>query len=234
MLPVRIYGAEVDTGEVASPDLGYLYRDTRERVTALVSELDQAALSTGVPACPRWSVREVVSHLVAIVEDALAGRLTVPPPEEETAAQVARFKNRDLAEILATWTALAPQFERAVAELQVWSAVIDIASHEQDIRGALRRTGGADSAAVWHAAGYLLTELTIPVPLRIAVEDAEFRVGAGSGPELSLVTSRFEALRWRMGRRSRAQLAALDWSDDPAPVLDHLVVFGPASNDIVE
>lgn len=29
-------------------------------------------------------------------------------------------------------------------------------------------------------------------------------------------------------------LAALDWSRDPAPVLDHLVVFGPAARDIIE
>jgi hypothetical protein len=37
-----------------------------------------------------------------------------------------------------------------------------------------------------------------------------------------------------MGRRSGAQLAALDWSADPAPVIDHLAVFGPAAHDIVE
>jgi len=27
---------------------------------------------------------------------------------------------------------------------------------------------------------------------------------------------------------------ALDWSGDPAPVLDHLAVFGPAPRDIIE
>ena len=43
-----------------------------------------------------------------------------------------------------------------------------------------------------------------------------------------------EVFRWRMGRRSRGQLAALDWSGDPAPVLDHLVIFGPARADIIE
>ena len=53
-------------------------------------------------------------------------------------------------------------------------------------------------------------------------------------PKYVLHTSRFEALRWRTGRRSRAQLAAMDWSDDPAPVLDHLYLFGPADADVVE
>jgi hypothetical protein len=37
-----------------------------------------------------------------------------------------------------------------------------------------------------------------------------------------------------MGRRSRAQLATLGWSADPAPVLDHLAVFGPAERDVIE
>jgi hypothetical protein len=37
-----------------------------------------------------------------------------------------------------------------------------------------------------------------------------------------------------MGRRSAAQLAALDWSADPAAVLGDLVVFGPSAADIIE
>jgi len=37
-----------------------------------------------------------------------------------------------------------------------------------------------------------------------------------------------------MGRRSRSQLTALDWSGDPSAVLDHLVVFGPATADVIE
>jgi hypothetical protein len=58
--------------------------------------------------------------------------------------------------------------------------------------------------------------------------------GPRPGTEFKLTISRFDALRWRMGRRSRAQLAALDWSGDPTPVIDHLVVFGPAVHDIDE
>jgi len=72
------------------------------------------------------------------------------------------------------------------------------------------------------------------VPLRVTVEDAEYRSGPEDGPQIALRTTRFEALRWRTGRRSRAQLAAMDWSADPAPVLDHLYMFGPADIDIDE
>lgn len=58
--------------------------------------------------------------------------------------------------------------------------------------------------------------------------------GPGAGPELALSTTRFEAFRWRLGRRSRAQLATLAWSGNPAPVLDHLTIFGPSPHDIAE
>jgi uncharacterized protein (TIGR03083 family) len=225
-------------GVGAQPDLAGLYRAARGRVISLVSGLDDATLATRVAACPAWSVHDVVAHLTAITEDALAGRLTVPPGEAETAAQVARFTGLSLAEIIAIWDANAPMFEQAVGDMRVWPAVIDIASHEQDVRGALGKPGARDTEAIWHCAQRLLGGLKPPVPVRIVVEDAEFLAGPdGAGPDgtvLTLRTNRFEAFRWRMGRRSRAQLAALDWSGDPSPVLDHLTVFGPSVEDIFE
>lgn len=110
----------------------------------------------------------------------------------------------------------------------------DVASHEQDMRAAVGPPGARDTEVIWHGAGWLLSGLKPPVALRVVVEDGEFRLGPDSGSPLTLTTSRFEAFRWGMGRRSRDQLAALDWSADPAPVIDHLVVFGPAASDIAE
>jgi uncharacterized protein (TIGR03083 family) len=253
--------------DVQAADLPWLYRDTRERLTALVAGLDDAALATPVPACPGWLVADVVAHLAAVVEDALAGRLTGPPSEEQTAEQVARYKGRPMTRTLSGWTAGGPQFEEVIGAFNVPQAVIDVASHEQDIRGALGRPGARDTEAIRQMGGWLLERLRTPVPVRVTVEDAEFLVGpsgdgwaaAGGGraaaepspgagteepspgagrgrgePALGLTTTRYEAFRWRMGRRSRDQLAALDWSGDPAPVLDHLVVFGPARTEIIE
>jgi uncharacterized protein (TIGR03083 family) len=224
--------------DAPAPDLAQLYRDTRERLTALVAGLDEQALATPVPACPGWQVQDVVAHLAAIVEDALAGRLTGPPSEAETAVQVARYKGRPMPQTLDGWTAGAPRFEEVISAFDIPPAVIDVASHEQDIRGALGRPGARDCPAVQQMAGWLLQNLRTPVPVLVTVEDAEFRIGptgaGGQEPVLGLRTTRFEAFRWRMGRRSRDQLAALDWSGDPAPVLDHLVVFGPARTDIIE
>jgi hypothetical protein len=137
-------------------------------------------------------------------------------------------------EIIAMWTEVAAAFERVVGRARVWSALIDVTSHEHDIRAAVGRPGARDSEAVWHTGQELLRWLRPPVPLQVAVEDAEFNLGPGGEALLGLTTTRFEALRWRMGRRSQAQLAVLDWSGDPAPVIDHLAIFGPAERDILE
>ena len=217
-----------------SADLAGLYRDTKERVTALVTCLEPAELDAPVPACPGWSVADVVAHLSAVTDDAVAGRLTGPPSEEQTAEQVARWRGRPIGDVVGAWTDLAPQFEELIAAFEVWPAVLDLASHEQDIRGALGRPGGRDTEVVRVGAERLIGLLQPPVPLVVRVEDAEFRVGPDDGAALALETTRFETLRWRLGRRSRAQLAALTWSADPAPVLDHLVVFGPSPEDIHE
>ena len=211
-----------------------MYRETRERLTALVSGLDEAQLATAVPACPGWSVADVIGHLAAIPEDALAGRLTGPPSVAETAVQVDRFRGRPMVQTLDGWTSMAPQFEEVVAAFEIWPAVIDVASHEQDIRGAVGQPGARDTEVIRELAGWLVTRLRPPVPMRVTFEDTQILIGPGGEPVLGLTTTRYEAFRWRMGRRSRSQLAALDWSGNPSPVLDHLVVFGPAPADVIE
>ncbi|HET6795387.1 MAG TPA: maleylpyruvate isomerase family mycothiol-dependent enzyme [Acidimicrobiales bacterium] len=220
--------------DMDTADLGALYEDTRARLAALVSTLDDDQLAAPVPACPGWTVADVVAHLAAVVEDVLAGRLTGPPSAEETAAQVARFRGLPPQEILERWEAGAAAFAGLINAARVWPGVIDIVSHEHDIRAAVGEPGARDSAAVRASAEVLLRGLAPPVPLRIECEGRSVTLGPAEGEALTLTTTSFDTLRWRMGRRSRRQLAALDWSGDPEPVLDHLVVFGPAAEDIVE
>ncbi|OBA96476.1 hypothetical protein A5662_17840 [Mycobacteriaceae bacterium 1482268.1] len=200
----------------------------------LVGGLDDAGLNAPVVACPGWSVRDVVAHLAAVADDWAQGRLTGAPTDAQTAAQVARFAGQDMSEIDAAWTDAVARLATRAANDGLEPPVGDIASHEHDIRAAIGRPGARDSDAVHYSSDRLLTNLRTPVPLRVTVEDAEYRSGPDGGAELSLSTTRFEALRWRTGRRSRKQLAAMDWSDDPTPVLDHLFLFGPAETDIVE
>jgi uncharacterized protein (TIGR03083 family) len=221
---------------VSPPDprqVARIYQDARERVTALVGPLDDAGWKTPVTACPGWSVRDVVAHLAAVAEDWERGRLTGPPTDEQTAIQIARFDGRNSREILAAWSTAAARLDH-LAETGIEPPVGDITCHEHDVRGAIGRPGARDSEAVRYSSDRLLAALRTPVPLRVTVEDAEYRSGPDDGPEIQLRTTRFEAVRWRTGRRSRTQLHGMNWSDDPGSVLDHLYMFGPADTDIIE
>jgi uncharacterized protein (TIGR03083 family) len=211
-----------------------LYRDAKERITSLVEGLDEAGQQTPVPACPGWSVRDVVAHVTAVADEWGRGVLTGPPTDEQTAAQVARFDGQRLTDIIAAWTDATAHLCRLAEDSGLEPPIGDVVAHEHDIRGALGTPGARDTEAVRYTADRLLGSLRAPFPLRVAVEDAEYRTGPDDGPELRLQTTRFEALRWRTGRRSRAQLAAMDWSADPSPVLDRLCLFGPAQADLVE
>ncbi len=135
----------------AQPALSELYGHTQARVLALVTELDERQLDAPVPACPGWRVRDVVGHMVAVGEDVLEGRLTGPPTDEQTAAQVARYADRPIAGVLVRWRELTPQFGEAIDAFDVWPAVLDVATHEHDIRGALRVPGRAGPR--WSASG---------------------------------------------------------------------------------
>ena len=217
-------------------DLALLYRDTRERLTGLVRGLDEAELGAPVPACPSWTVSDVMYHLLAVVEDVMAGRLDRPPTDAETRAQVERHRGTAVTDVLETWAELAPPFEKLIGGAVIWPAVLDVVTHEHDVRGALGRPGARDTEAVRVGAERLVALMQPSVPVRVVCEDFEARVGPedSKGPELVLRTNRFETLRWRLGRRSRAQVEVLDWSADPRPVLDQLFIFGPSATDIVE
>ncbi len=217
-------------------DLAHLYRDTRERLCGIVLELDDSELAAPVPACPSWSVSDVMFHLLGVVEDVMAGRLTGPPSEAETAGQVERHRRTPMQAVVESWTELAPPFEELIGGAAVWPAVLDVATHDQDIRGALGRPGCRDSQVVKIGAERLVALMRPSVPLRLVCEDFEARIGPEEArqPELLLRTTRFETLRWRLGRRSRSQVQRLDWSGDPEPLMDELFIFGPSPTDIVE
>lgn len=209
------------------------YQQTRERIVELLAD---PAVDWTVPvaACPGWSVRDVLAHVAAVAEDCADGTFTGPPTDAETAAQIARFVDHDLEELFSAWTVAAEGLDLMADTTGVAPPLADVTCHEHDVRAALGRPGARDSDAVWQSSHQLLTILRTPVPLRVVVEDADYRSGPDDGREIALRTTRFEVLRWRTGRRSRAQLEAMDWSEDPTPVLDHLYLFGPAGADVIE
>lgn len=211
-----------------------IYRDTKERICALLPGADHPSWAISVPACPGWTIRDVVAHMTAVAEDWADGTLSGAPTDEQTAEHVARFADRNTEQLLEAWTAATARLQRMAATDGLSPPLGDIACHEHDIRGAIDRAGARESAAVWHTSDRLIPMLQPSRPVRITVEDGEYLCGPAEGPEIGLITTRFEALRWRTGRRSRAQLAAMNWTGDPAPIIEELFLFGPTLVDLVE
>ena len=213
--------------------VGELYRQTRTRIVELISDSDAAGIAVRVPACPAWTVRDLLGHVTAVAEDVLAGRIPPPPTDADTAAQVERHHDLTVDDLLDKWAKTVRPWELGDDTTETRPPMLDIVSHEHDIRGALGRPGARDDEAVLLVSDQLL-RFDPPVPLTIELEDAVVNVGPSDGDELRLKTTRWEVLRFRMGRRSKRQMASMDWSGDPSRVLDHLTRFGPARVDLVE
>lgn len=215
------------------PTVGDRYRTTRVRLTALLEPIDGADWDRPVDACPGWRVRDVLAHLVGTIEDAVAGRISGPPPPELTAEQVDRHRDDDPRELLATWAVGAPLFEPALTEGRIWPAFFDVLSHEHDIRHALEQPGGQDGEDVHLAASLLVRSLPAELAVDLDGAGGASAVAPADGGAL-LTASSFEVFRLRLGRRSRAQVMALDWTGDPEPHVDGLFVFRPREDPLVE
>jgi uncharacterized protein (TIGR03083 family) len=214
--------------------VGDLYRSTRLRTQDLLGQLDDDQWGLPVPACPGWDVHAVLAHLVGVIEDSGAGRLNGPPGPEQTADEVARHQDSASAELLWHWTEVAPPFEQVLSSASIWPAFFDVLTHEHDLRGALGVTGERDGADVALATKLLVRSVDLGRPFQVDTGAAVLASGLDGPDPLVLRAPAFEVLRLRMGRRSRAQVLAMDWSDDPGDALDRLFVFGPTETDLME
>lgn len=231
-------------GQTTRP-LGEIYAETRVRVGQLVLGLSDAQLATMLPTCPEWNVRDVVGHMVGLLGDVLDKRFEGAGTPEWTAAQVAATRELDLAAALELWNERAAPVESDFdAALEVFASrlVSDVWNHEQDIRGALHLPAAyRDSDAVPAAlAGHMdllgerLAGAGLPA-LRIVTGEGEWLAGSGEVGGRVEVRSQAELLRLLLGRRSRAQLAALDWdAADRTAYVAAFPRFGPAEHDIHE
>lgn len=217
-----------------TPQIATIYLAARQRIDDLVRPLGPDDLRRPVPTCPGWTVHGTVSHLAATPEWAAAGRLRGLPSDEDTAEQVAEMAEIPTPAVLDRWAASAPAFAEMVAAADIWPAAIDVVTHEHDIRHGLGRPGERDSESVRRLAELLVQGWTPSRPVEVVTPNRTVRCGPAEGETIRWSSTDFEVLRARLGRRSRAQLAAMDWSQDPGALLDELAVFTPAEADIDE
>jgi hypothetical protein len=233
-------------------------------MAGLVRDLPDGELRTKVPASPAWTVRDVVAHVTGVAADVGGGSVPpeldlVRPLDDPTLAAHSGGDDRAAGRLQARAVAgghpgrvggppgcpaghdpgrtpLPRQVPFADAIL-----VTDLAVHTQDVRGALGVPGDRDSAGV----GIALASCAAIVGLRLRMRGLPaLRLRYGSKERMSARTTVSLERRCRpigstsagpcRGRRSRAQILAMEWDGDPGPYVDLNPAYGPREDDVVE
>ncbi|HTJ70980.1 MAG TPA: maleylpyruvate isomerase family mycothiol-dependent enzyme [Actinospica sp.] len=215
-------------------DLSECYRAVRTRMIDFAGELSPEQASKPVPALPLWTVKDTYAHLAGVCAEVLDGALTGFATDDDTARQVADRADRSLADLCEEWAERSPEMEELLAGQYGYRYNLmsfDAWNHEQDIFGGLGLPQVREDATTQvvaelltdrFARGWRKAELSPAVHLVAPSVDTVIGVGE---PVAALRTDDFELVRMLSGRRTLSEMAALDWTGDPAGVLDRLHLF---------
>ncbi len=223
-----------------------VYAGLRTDTIALAQSLTAQEIALKVPQSPDWSIRDVVAHVVGIIDDILSNNLADLGTDAWTDAQVASRASKTLDEVCAEWLALAPKFS-ALGEatpVMAMRAGADLITHHHDIRQALGRSGDQDTPAVrmgLERYGPFFCERSAAAGLPIVRVEAQSEGGpvqiwqsADGEPAAVVKGTAFDLLRAFSGRRSAAQILAMNWPGAPEPYLAVVTPYGLPTDDVIE
>ena len=222
-----------------------IWTDTQRRVVELARSLDDASVRTTVPACPDWTAKDLVAHMVGVDADAVSGDVDESFSDSWTDKHVRERADASLDDVLSEWEGIRQKsqglFDEAPDALRT-GMVVDASVHEQDLRGAVGAPGFKDQpgnrvALEMFAEGFdsRVREHGLPT---LWVDAGGWSGTFGDGdPAVRVAVDEFEFQRALTGRRSEAQVKAWAWSDPEAgeQYLPYLSGFGELhGTDIVE
>ena len=206
--------------------------DAHLRVCALVEEVGPEAMQQQVPACPGWTATNLLSHVVGLGHDVLAGNEPDDHDVHWTQAQVDTRVDRSPAELLAEWRGDA---DRLVAYLREKDTrpVNDLIIHEQDLRGALDAPGGRDTAGLKVVREVMAHRLAgrVPdlAPVRLHSDDWTWTSHGSDDQEPGVVleASSYDLMRALTSRRTAGQLRSWVTRGDVEGYLGAFCLLGP-------
>jgi len=204
------------------------WRAAYERVCDLVGHLEEDEAARRVPACPDWTVRDLLSHVVGLGADVLDGDEPDDHNPGWTRRQVDARRDRSVAELLDEWALVA-------APLVAWMRehgsrpLNDVVIHEQDLRGALARPGGLEGEGLVIVRERMVTRFagaTVgSAPIALVASDDGWRWCSHGDVEdaaVLLEASGFDLFRALTSRRTADQLRGWTARGD---VEEHLAAF---------
>ncbi|MGB3734254.1 MAG: maleylpyruvate isomerase N-terminal domain-containing protein [Ilumatobacter sp.] len=216
------------------------YTEAVESFVEFARTLTDDEWATHVPCTPLWTARDVLSHVSGLPDDGIAGRMEGAPGEAWTQSQVERNAELTVDELLTRLTSQYEMFGGVLDQIGEGRPPLDCHSHEHDVRQAVGRPGNQDSAIIDDASKLMLLGLAdLPVGLTVTFDDrSEHVLGATDGASsATLSVSKFDMFRSRLGRRTRDQVRAFDWSGDDDAVESAMAgwfMFGPSEIAIAE
>ena len=191
------------------------YRHVRGNVTELLSGATRADGDAVVPACPEWTMRDLLAHLVCVATAAI-GKLS------GGLSAASSSMGMDVPALLARWNELGREVDLLLTGAEGRHGnilVMDAFTHELDIRYALGAELPAEHPAFARSFTVLANGFAAAVSdhglpaLRLSTGGTQWTVGDGE-PEATLTATRYDLYRSLAGRRSHHQITALGWDRD--------------------
>ncbi|MDL5155589.1 maleylpyruvate isomerase family mycothiol-dependent enzyme [Actinomycetospora termitidis] len=214
------------------------YRSGRARVVELVEDLPDDRSGRVVPACPDWTVRDLLAHLVGTAADVTARRTSGLAGPDWTAAHVAARRGVDVPTLLAEWDRHVDATADALEDRRVPVTVLgDLLVHEGDLAESLGAPqppwdGWASTASV--LVRQVIKGIRGRETLVVRAGGTEWRSPDDAAPDTvrSVVSvDLYELYRGLQSRRSRDQMRRWDWDGPTDPWIDALPVHGPRDDE---
>ncbi|NYJ73538.1 maleylpyruvate isomerase family mycothiol-dependent enzyme [Allobranchiibius huperziae] len=211
------------------------WKDAQARVIELVEGLSADAAETIVPACPDWTVRDLLSHMIGLDADVLAGDEPDDHNEAWTGRQVDQRRGRDVAALVDEWRSLTEPLATWM-QAHTTRPLGDVVIHEQDLRAALHSPGARDTNGLRALRDRMADGFAERVrdtgASTIELRSPTWQFVAGEGaPAVRVEASEFDLTRALMSRRSADQLRAWTVEGDIESYVELFAGLGPLPHD---
>lgn len=215
--------------------LSQVYRASAEDFISVVAELRAEEVKQFVPACPDWTVLNLLAHQSGTASDVIEGRLEAVASPEWTGRQMAYRHGASVPWLINEWRSHLDEVAELCDQITGPNPAWDVAVHLADLRECLQLPPSPVETG-WRVVLEVAIK-TLADGLPITTDDGS--AWGDSGKDVSVpdddadgtpvnVVSDYELFRILFSRRSRAATSALVTSGDPELLLERAAFILPA------
>jgi uncharacterized protein (TIGR03083 family) len=207
-----------------SQDVFATYAATRDRICAVALAASDGELAARVPSCPEWDAHDLLAHCAGIPTALAAGEMPSGDLQEWLDGLVTARRDVPAAVLVQQWQDCG-EAVRPIVEGSGGRLVVDVLTHEHDLRGALGRPGERDTPEL-RAGLQLFADLLAGnvasaglAPFAVECPDGSTAASGPGEPGWTLLVEPWEASRILGSRRTAAEVLAAPARGDAEPYL---------------